>query len=147
MRDGGDRGRRRMRMRRRPAAAARTEVDAPFGHAVGAGALRPALRKEERTDVTRRTRKVVSFRFAKLFMEPAVYVARTKGPRPYYVLHPNNRLRTLLSYHRGHHVEHKPLEKGHPEVDGATSGTPPCSAACRATARAARTRCAAPSRA
>ena len=103
MRDGGDRGRRRMRMRGargRPAAAARTEVDAPFGHAVGAGALRPALRNEERTDVTRRTRKVVSFRFAKLFMEPAVYVARTKGPRPYYVLHPNNKLRTLLSDHR-----------------------------------------------
>ena len=58
MRDGGDRGRWRMRMRGargRPAAAARTEVDAPFGHAVGAGALRPALRNEERTDVTRVT--------------------------------------------------------------------------------------------
>ena len=68
MRDGGDRGRRRMRMRGargRPAAAARTEVDAPFGHAIGAGALRPALRNEERTDVTRRTQKVVSFRFGK----------------------------------------------------------------------------------
>ena len=33
-----------------------------------------------------------------LFMEPSVYVTRTKGPKPYYVLHPNNRLRTLLSY-------------------------------------------------
>ena len=32
------------------------------------------------------------------FMEPSVYVTRTKGPKPYYVLHPNNRIRTLLSY-------------------------------------------------